>query len=185
MKGLEVKTNKGAEVLMQTNTPYFNRDWKNFSSHRHTPSSGKTGYPGVVRNGRSIYFMHPIFSQYNKNAPKWCKQLVLNAVNLLLPEPSVKHNGPSGVIATLNEQSAKKRNILHLLYYTPERRGTDFDTIEDILPLYNISVSVRKGGAINSVSLAPQNKSIPFKEQNGRIEFVLPELKGHQMVVFS
>jgi hypothetical protein len=184
-KGLEVKPANGAEVLVQTNVPYFNRAWNHFSSHRHTPSSGKAGYPGVVKKGRSIYFMHPVFTQYNRNAPRWSKQLVLNAVAALLPEPLVRHQGPSGLIATMNEQRAKNRKVLHLLYYTPERRGTDFDVIEDIVPLYNTAVSIRVPGTIRSVTLAPQQVTLPFKQVNGRIEFILPELKGHQMIVLS
>jgi hypothetical protein len=85
----------------------------------------------------------------------------------------------------MNEQRAKNRKVLHLLYYTPERRGTDFDVIEDIVPLYNTAVSIRVPGTIRSVTLAPQQVTLPFKQVNGRIEFTLPELKGHQMVVFS
>lgn len=185
MKGMEVKPGNGAEVLLQTNIPYFNRDWNHFSSHKHTPSSGKTGYPGVIRNGRSIYFMHPIFTQYNKNAPKWCKQVLLNAVEMLLPDALVKHNGPTGLVATLNEQSNMKRMILHLLFYTPERRGLDFDVIQDVVPLNNTTVSVKTNGNIKTVTLVPQNKTLPFKHQYGRIEFILPQLKGHQMIVFA
>jgi hypothetical protein len=185
MKGMEVKANAGAEVLVETNVPYFNREWNHFSSHKHTPSSGKVGYPGVVKNGKSIYFMHPVFSQYNKNTPVWCKQLVLNAVNMLNPEPAVKHNGPSGMIVSLNEQKDKRRNVLHVLYYTPERRGTDFDTIEDILPVYNIAISVKNNGKVNALTLVPQNKNIPFKRVSNRIEFTLKELTGHQMIVLA
>jgi hypothetical protein len=185
MKGMEVKANAGAEVLLQTNVPYFNREWNHFSSHKHTPSSGKAGYPGVVKNGRSIYFMHPVFSQYSKNAPIWCKHLVLNAISMLNPEPLVKHNGPSGLIVALNNQEAKTRNVLHLLYYTPERRGSDFDVIEDVLPLYNINLSVKNNRKVNTVKLVPQNRSVPFKIVNHRVEFTLKELNGHQMIALS
>jgi hypothetical protein len=185
MKGMQVKAASGAEVLVQTNTPYFNREWNHFSSHKHTPSSGKPGYPGIVRSGRSIYFMHPIFAQYNKNAAGWCKRLVLNAINMLLPSPLIKHNGPSGIVTTLNEQAAKSRRILHLLYYTPERRGQDFDVVEDVVPLYELNVSVRSQGNVRKVALVPQNTRVPFKVVNGRIEFSIPELRGHQMIEIS
>jgi hypothetical protein len=185
MKGMEVKASSTAEVLMQTNVPYFNREWNHFSSHKHTPSSGKTAYPGIIKNGRSIYFMHPVFSQYNKNAPRWCKQLVLNAVHMLLPGPIVRHNGPSTMIVTLNEQSSKNRQVLHLLNYVPERRGVDFDVIENIFPLYDITFSITAPKNINNVMLVPQNKPLKFSKQNNRIEFALPELKGHQMIAFS
>jgi hypothetical protein len=46
MKGMEVQL-KGAEPLVYANVPYFNRTWEHFSSHRHTPSEGKRGYPAM------------------------------------------------------------------------------------------------------------------------------------------
>jgi hypothetical protein len=143
------------------------------------------GYPAVVKNGRSIYFMHPIFAQYQRNAPSWCKKLVLNSIDLLHPQTLVKHSGPSSVIAMLNEQEDKKRTILHMLHYIPERRGTEFDIVEDIIPVYNLKVSVRSERKVNSVMLVPQNQAIPFKVNNQRVEFDLKELNGHQMIAFS
>jgi hypothetical protein len=47
------------------------------------------------------------------------------------------------VIATLNEQPAENRRIVHLLHYVPEHRGKDFDVLEDVIPLYNLPVSVQ------------------------------------------
>lgn len=184
-QGMQVKAMPGAEVLMNVDVPYFNREWDHFSSHKHTPSSGKIGYPGIVRNGRSIYFMHPIFSQYNKNAPHWVKLIFLNALETLLTSPLIKHNGPSSLIVTLNEQKERNRLVMHLLHYVPERRGTDFDVIEDVLPVYNISLSVSPGRRIKSVQLVPQMKSLPFKFIGERIEMIVPEIRGHQMVVMT
>jgi hypothetical protein len=70
VKGMQVKALPGTEVLAEANVPYFNREWNHFSSHKHTPSSGKVGYPAVIKNGRSIYLCIPIFTQYQRNAPK-------------------------------------------------------------------------------------------------------------------
>ena len=93
-----------------------------------------------------IYFAHPIFRQYNQNAPRWCKQLLLNALDMLLPDPLLRHDGPSGLLTSVNEQPAENRWVVHLLHYVPERRGQDFDVIEDVLPLYDVPVSLRLPG---------------------------------------
>jgi len=185
LKGMQVKAMPGSEVLADANVPYFNREWDHFSSHKHTPSSEKVGYPAIIKNGRCIYFMHPIFTQYQRNAPNWCKKLVLNSIDLLHPDTLVRHSGPSSVITMLNEQVDKKRTILHMLHYIPERRGTEFDVIEDVIPLYNLTVSVKSDRKVNNVTLVPQNKAIPFKINNQRIEFDLKELIGHQMIAFG
>ena len=92
-------------------------------AHRHTPSAGVTCYPGILQKGKAIYFAHPIFTQYHENAPLWCKTLILNALDLLLPEPLLRHNGPSTLQATINDQPGRQRWVAHLLHYIPERRG--------------------------------------------------------------
>jgi len=183
-KGLQVKPN-GATVLAQTNVPYFNRTWEHFASHRHTPSSGQAGYPAITESPAGIYFMHPIFGQYHQNAPRWCKQLVLNALDRLLPDPLVRTDGPSTLIATLNEQPAERRRVLHLLSYVPERRGVDFDVVEDVIPLQNVGVSLRVAGSVRRLTRVPENQPLRFRQSGNRISFVLPELNGHQMIVIE
>lgn len=184
LKGLEVEPLAGSEVLADCVIPYFNRTWDHYSSHKHTPSSGKVGYAGVVRNGRSIYFAHPIFTQYNKNAPRWCKQLFLNALELLLPEPLVKlEQAPTTTITAYNEQS--NRRVLHLLHYIPERRGMDFDVIEDVIPIFAVKVSAAVQGSVKDVSLAPQGTRIPFEQKGKRVNFTVPKVDGHQMIAIS
>ncbi|GAA4458124.1 hypothetical protein GCM10023189_29920 [Nibrella saemangeumensis] len=184
-KAMEVKP-VTATVLAMTNVPYFNRTYQHFVSHRHTPSSGKAGYPAVVQTGKVIYFAHPIFSQYAQNAPSWCKKLVLNAVDRLLPDPLVQTPGaPTTLMAALNRQAPQNRSVLHLLHYVPERRGTAFDVLEDVIPLYNVAVSVKTPGRVKSVMRVPENKAIPFKQSGDRIVFTVPELRGHQMIAIS
>ncbi|MFQ6040002.1 MAG: beta-galactosidase trimerization domain-containing protein [Candidatus Poribacteria bacterium] len=185
LKGMEVEAEPGTEVLADVIIPYFNRTYKHFCSHRHTPSSGKVGYPGIVRNGRAIYFAHPIFTQYNQNAPRWCKRLFLNALDILLPEPLIRLEAPTTTLATVNEQSAENRWVLHLLHYIPERRGQDFDIIEDVIPIFDVKVSVKALKRVDSVVCVPEQIPLKYEEKNGRIEFVLPKLEGHQMIALN
>ena len=182
LRGKQVRARAGAAVLAETLVPYFNRTWEHFSSHRHTPSAGKPGYPGVVRNGRAIYFAHPVFEQYHRNAPLWVKRLVANAAAMLLPDPLVRVEGPSTLLAALNEQPRRKRQVLHLLHYIPERRGQDFDVIEDVIPLHGLTVSVRSDRPVAAVTLVPQGAGLPFQARAGRTEFTIPALVGHQMI---
>ncbi len=182
MQGMEVEATT-AEALLMANVPYFNRTWEHFSSHRHTPSTGREGYPAATRNGHVIYFMHPLFTQYAANAPRWCREVFLNAVNLLLPDPAVRLPGaPSAMLAMLNEQPDEGRRVLHLLHYVPERRGAAFDVVEDVLPVRDVQVSVRAPERVRRVMAVPQGERIRFDQQEGRISFVVPRVEGHQMI---
>jgi len=182
MKGMEVKAETGTEVLADVIVPYFNRTHKHFCSHRHTPSAGKVGYPGIVQNGKVIYFAHPVFSQYCKNAPRWCKTLVLNALDLVLLDPLLRIEAPTTTLTAINEQPAENRWVLHLLHYIPERRGQDFDVIEDVIPIFNIKVSVKVPRKVKEVVCVPEQEPLDFKQQADRVKFTLPKLEGHQMI---
>jgi hypothetical protein len=185
MKGLQVEATGDCEILSHTKVPYFNRTWEHFCSHKHTPSSGQNGYPGITKKGNAIYFMHPIFTQYNQNAPRWCKQLFFNALRMLLPDPLIEHNGPSTMLVTLNEQKAKNRQVVHLLHYIPERRSSDIDVIEDVIPLYNIKLSVRIPQPVKQVVCVPENILLAFELKEDRVEFTVPKIEGHQMIALE
>jgi hypothetical protein len=185
MRGLEVRASDGAQVLAETIASVFDRTYQHFSSHRQTPSSGQARGPAIVRSGQAIYFAHPIFGQYAQNAPRWCKRLFLNAVELLLPEPLLHHDGPSSLFATLLEQPTERRWVVHMLHYIPERRGADFDVIEEAIPLHDVTVSVRAPEDVRRVVTAPEGAELPFQHVDRRITFTLPRLNGHQMIALE
>ena len=182
-RGLQVAPGMTAQVLAEVNVPYFNRTWEHFCSHRHTPSSGTAAYPGAVRGHRTIYFAHPLFAQYYDNAPPWCKLLVRNAMEVLLGRPMLTHDGPSTLLACVNEQPKQRRWVVHLLHYIPQRRGQAFDTIEDVIPLRQLKLSLAVPRDVRAVKLAPQDAALEFSLDDGRAVFTVPELRGHQMVV--
>jgi len=182
IRGMDVTAQTGSQVLADIVPSYFDRTWEHFCSHRHTPSAGQIRNPAVIRTGNAIYFSSPIFTIYQKVAPLWCKRLLCNALDLLIPEPLLRHTGPSTIRATVNEQAAQQRQIVHLLHYIPERRGEFFDIIEDVIPLYDTAVSVRVPGIVKSVVAVPQGEALPFEMHGGRVEFVVPSIDGHQMI---
>ncbi|MEO1237787.1 MAG: alpha-amylase family protein, partial [Planctomycetota bacterium] len=163
-RGLAVEPGPDTEVLGEVEPPYFNRTWRHFCSHRHAPSTGRAVYPGVTQCGHVIYFAHPVFSMYHQRAPRWCKALIDQALRRLGPPRLVElHDAPTGVITSLNDQPAESRYALNLLYFVPERRGTEFDVIEDVVPVYDIGVTVRVPKLIKSATLIPQGEPIEFK----------------------
>ena len=72
--------------------------------------------------------------------------------------------------------------MLHLLHYIPERRGQDFDTIEDVIPVFDLKASVRIPRKVREVVAVPQGVKLAFAEKGGRVEFTLRKLDGHQMI---
>jgi Hypothetical glycosyl hydrolase 6 len=181
-RGMAILADADAEVLAPMVGSFFDRTYRHFCSHRQTPSSGVEVQPGIVRKGRCIYFSSPIFSQYNDNAPRWCKRLVLNALNLLLPDPLVKHNGPSTLQLTLTAQVAQGRWILHLLHFIPERRSDALEVIEDVIPLFKLKVWVKAPAPVREVAAVPEEASLTYRTEEPYAVFELERIDGHAMI---
>ncbi|MDX1931960.1 MAG: alpha-amylase family protein [Capsulimonadales bacterium] len=183
LRGRQVMPMPGTETLASTEIPYFNRTWRNFCSHAHTPSSGKAGYPAATRAGNVVYLAHPVFRQYHERAPRWVKTMVADAIRLLLPDPVLEVDGPSSLIATVNYQATEDRYPVHLLHYVPERRGQQFDIIEDVLPVYGVDVRLRLPKTPTTVTIVPEGELVPFAVADGVIAFTLPKLVGHAILL--
>jgi len=85
-------------------------------------------------------------------------------------------------VHTLNAQPEKSRLVLHALHYVPERRGRDFDVIEDIVPIFGVPVQVKVTGMATSVRLAPQGTPLVFEQVGEYVHFTIPRIDGAQMV---
>jgi hypothetical protein len=181
-RGMAIQASADAEVLAPIVGSFFDRTYRHFCSHRQTPSCGIEAQPGIVRKGRCIYFSSPIFSQYNDNAPFWCKRLVLNAVKILLPNPLVEHDGPSTLQITLTEQAFHGRWILHLLHFIPERRSDELDVIEDVIPLFKLKVRVKVPAPVRNLTLVPEEASVAFRTEESYIFFEIERIDGHAMI---
>lgn len=182
LRGSQV-ANIDAEVLMYSRKPYFNREGDKFCSHQHTPSSGLKNYPAVIKKDNCIYFSHPVFKIYAKNSPRWCKLIIDDAINILLKDKLITHNGPSSLITTFNEQKENKRSLIHLLHYIPEKRSKDIYTIEDVIPLYNLEVKVYIGEkSINKIKWLFNDKELKYKQENNYLIFNIDKIEGHEMI---
>ena len=176
---LKVKATDGKSVADVEN-PYFNRTCEHFCSHRHAPSSGNKYSDAMVVTDNSVYISYDIFTEYAKMGNIYSKEIVAYAVDTLLgDDASVKTDLGAQGIVTLTENGGSK--ILHTLYASPVRRGKDTEIIEDILPVYNVNVSVKTDEKPMLVTLVPENTTLDFEYKDGRTEFVIPKLECWQM----
>jgi hypothetical protein len=65
-----------------------------------------------------------------------------------------------------------------------ERRSQEIDIIEDVIPLYNVKISI-KSLKVKAVMCVPEQEPLPYEQKDGRVEFVLPQLVGHQMIALE
>jgi hypothetical protein len=187
----------GAVSLSRIVEPYFQRSWRHFSSHNQTPQARMSRFSGAVRKGNVAYIAYPIFSAFANHGNVPCRLLVRNILSLLLPEPLLKVDAPTSTEATVTRQVGRAsvpaggqgrppyRTIVHLLQYCPERRTPKLDIVEDIVPLYNVPLSLKLPRKPTSVYLAPGREPVSFTYDEGRVSLYVPEVRGHQMIVFE
>lgn len=180
-RGLSLQPADGAEVLATISEPYFNRTYKTFCSHAHTPVNEATTKPGVVKKGNLIVFAHPIFTTFARHSMSFHRDTVLEALKLLLPVPLVEVDGPTSLQASITKQG--DRRIVHLLHYIPERRGLKFDVVEDRMVIKSTEVRVR--GTVKSVTLVPSNESLDFEQRGDQVVFRIPQADGKLMICLS
>lgn len=184
-KGQKVELDGGNE-LGRREDPYFNRDLFTFCSHQHTPNSLRYGGPGMVESKNGIYFAWRVFEDYATKGSLPLKETVLYALNRLLKEKrTLTTNLPAQGVVTLTEQKKESRYVNHLLYASPVKRGNGIEVIEDILPVYEVKVSVKVPHTVRKVYLAPQMEEITFKQEGDTVSYTVPKMECHQMVVLQ
>jgi Hypothetical glycosyl hydrolase 6/Beta-galactosidase trimerisation domain len=182
-RGLRVTPARGGKSVARVVEPYFDRSWRHFSSHFQTPADKLSRFSAAVVKGSVGYIAYPIFSAFHQHGNLPFKLLVRNLIDLLLPEPFLRIAAPSGTEGTMMKQ--KNRTIVHVLHYTPQRRTAKLDLLEEIVPIFDVPLSVKLPKAPKRVYLAPQKLPIPFEYLRGRANLRVPRVDGHAMVVFE
>lgn len=173
-KGVRVRAGSKSAALARVVEPYFDRSWRHFTSHNQTPPDRLTDFAAATISGRAGYIAYPIFSAFAQHGNYPYRLLVRNLIDLLLPDPLLRVDGPTGLEATVMRQPADGRTIVHLLNYAPERRTPSFDIVEDIVPLPNVSVSLKLAARPRAVYLAPERRPLPFEYAAGRVNVRVP-----------
>jgi hypothetical protein len=184
-QGQQVSIIDGGVELGIRHNPYFNRDVFTFSSHQHTPNTLGNDGPGMVEHPNGIYIAWNVFEDYATKGSLPLKEIVIHALNRLLPNRTLRTSLPAQGIATLMEQTAEHRYVNHLLYASPVKRGKDIEVIEDIIPLFDIAVSVALPSAPKRVYLAPEQQELAFDWDGSHASYTVPRLECHQMVVLD
>ncbi len=169
------------ETLAKVVEPYFDRSWNHFMSHQQTAPDKVSQYAAVVRKNGIIYLANPIFNTYKKHGNLIFKKVVSNCIELLMVDRMIRSNLPSTARVTLLDQKHQDRRVVHILHYPIERRA-EIDIIEDIIPLFNVDMTVKVPAEVQTVQLVPQLENVEFDQADGSVRFKVPCVSGHQMI---
>ena len=181
--GVRVTPAAGYTGSMPVVEPYFERTWEHFSSHHQTPPAEETNYFAVVQGPNTGFIAYPVFTAYARHGNASYRGLLRQVLERLLPTPLLRLSAPLATEATLTHQDA--RTIAHLLFYPLSQRVRQYELIEDIIPLHNVELAVRLAAPPQSVYLAPERRTLPFRYEEGYAQVTVPEIHGHAIVVFE
>lgn len=173
------------EVLASIREPYFSRTLEHYCSHMNTPYQLEDAeHPAVIRKGNIIFLAHDLDRQYFHEGARIHRQLFVNALSLLLEKPMLEVEMPSMGRVNLLKQEHKKRYVAHLLYASPIQRGS-VRVIEDLIPLYNIPLTIDVEEKVKKAYMIPSGKKLKLKREDGRVSVLVPEFTCHTGIVFE
>ena len=182
---LRVAPNQGTEVLATIREPYFSRTIEHYSSHNNTPNKLTVAdHPAVIKNGDVIFIAHDLDRQYGKEGARLHRDLFYNALQLLRQNPMVETKMPSMGRINLLHQPQQNRYVVHMMYASPIQRGS-VRVIEDLVPLYDVPLTVDFPEEIQEVYLVPSGETLKTTLTDGKLSVTIPKLKCHTAVVFT
>lgn len=180
-----VLNDNNAKVLGYSRNTFFNRAPEHFCSHKHTPFVTENNSPAVVIGKDGGYIAYEIFSEYESVGSIILKDTVMRVIDEILGEgKTLKTNLPSAGVVTLNTQREHNRDVLHMLYASPQKRGKSVEVIEDLIPVYDTEFEI-KTSPVKQVTLVPQNKSIDFTYESGILKFRVDAFTCNQIAVIQ
>ncbi len=185
-----IKVTRG-ESLGDIYDTYFNRTFKHFCSHQHTPNKPTpSGFACGVLKGQILYLAHPVFSIYRNYGQVALKDYVVACLRRLLGDDmTLKTSLPSTARVSLMRQPDENRYILHLLYANTIRRGgpggRDLEVVEHLQPLLNTQVKLKLPQDVMDVTLEPQGEQATAAVDGGKVKLKIDRFSCHQMVVLN
>ena len=184
----------GGKVFGKKQNSYFNRNIRHFCSHQHAPNDKRKSLPSAVITKNTAYISWNVFKDYGRMGSLHLKEMIKYAVDTLLCEnKTIEIQLVDKAIVTLTKQAKCKRYINHIVFAHTTNRGKflfegierPIEVIEDIVPLYEISVQIHLKEVVKNVYLAPQMNKIPFKNIKNGIEYIIPKVNCHQMIIID
>ncbi len=177
------------EVTAHLEEPYFNRTPEHFSSHQHTPNNMGEKKVGAFATENTAYIAWNVFEDYAVKGSYHLKELVLNLIGRLLPDPKITTNLPDRAVVTFTKQ--ENRHIAHLLFAHTTVRGNGIEVIEDIVPLYNINLSAvipempKDVYMVECINGETTKTPLAFTYESGKVNVNIDKIDLHAMVIFE
>lgn len=143
---------EGARIVASLGEPAFQRSPERYTSHRQSPFDHETDFAAAALRGRIGLIAFPLGTSYFQQGYWVYRKLFQHILTALLPERLLATNAPASAEVTVLEQRARKRHIVHVVNWSALRSAPAHPVFhEEPIPLRNIEVTLRAGGALKRV----------------------------------
>lgn len=148
------------------------------------------GCPVIVRNrvgkGEAVYIVDDLSQGYYQAPFRSIKAILRNLI--AEAQAPFRVEAPSQILANAFWQDEHRRLVIHLLNLPPMStrlfERSQLDTLDDIVPVHDITVTLQLNSAVKSVRLEPAGIELPRADlSDGRQRITVPTVAEHEMVV--
>jgi Hypothetical glycosyl hydrolase 6/Beta-galactosidase trimerisation domain len=177
-------------VLARLGEPLFQRSPAHYTSHQQTPFDHLTDYAAVVLSGRLAATAFPVGSSYYRHGYWIYREVFHRLLRAVLAAPLIETSAPISAEVTVTHQSAEgerpERWLVHVVSFSPNRRGSEHcEYLEDPIPLHDVKVSLRIGGAMKRAYIAAEGTPLPLRALANGWEVVIPRVDYGAIAVFE
>jgi hypothetical protein len=132
--------------------------------------------------GKAIYFSGDLGNVLNSfHLLEWSR-LIENSLQDLAPSPVLVEDAPRSLEVVLRSQEQGRRLVLHLVNFTGEMTRP----IRDIVPLHDVRITLAAEKKVKRVSSLMHPQTLRTRrDDEGRVQFVLPRVDEYEVVVIE
>ena len=148
--------------------------------HGQAPPEAEGDFPSITLNqfgeGQVAYIGAPVFAGYHRYYDHHTAAVVLDVLDRLLPNPTVRPHTPPDVEVSLLRRGTDL--IVHLVNHNcRERKANGYVAIVHHIPeLRDLRLDVRMAPGVERVLSVPDESEVPWRESAGYIEIIVPRL---------
>ena len=81
-----------------------------------------------------------------------------------------------------HRQNQENRKIVHVLHYVPVKKCKNLEIVEDVIPLYNLKITMNEERKVRDIYTVPDRQKIVYEQNGSELDFTVKEVNGHQMI---